>query len=129
MRTAMISLMLLLLASACATTSPLATSSKDRHALNGVWEEEWPGQQENDRYRVEIMPEGIVITPLTRAGNQTIRDVYFQHKRLSFVLELDGVPVYYDLVMVNDQLLAGRAKGGARNLDEPVRWYKVTAEP
>ena len=116
---------MLLMLAGCATTSPLATRTADRNSLGGIWEEEWPGQEESDRYRIEVTAEAIKITPLTRSDQQSIRDVYFQHKRLSFLLELDGSVVHYDLVLVDDQMLSGRAKGGERNFNEPVRWYKV----
>ena len=120
----MISVLLLL--SACAATqSPLATSSRDLKSLAGVWEEEWPGQQEKDRYRIEIVNEHARIMPLTRTEKQQVRNVIFQHKRLTFYLELDGSPVYYDLVLIQKGVLAGRAKGGKDNFDEPVHWYQV----
>lgn len=119
-------LAVLLLLSACAVTqSPLATSARDLKSLAGVWEEEWPGQQKNDRYRIEVVDERARITPLTRTEKQRVRDVIFQHKRLTFYLELDGSSVYYDLVLADEGVLSGRAKGGKSNFDEPVRWYRV----
>ncbi len=119
-------LTVLLLLSACASKqSPLATNARDLKSLAGVWEEEWPGQQEKDRYRIEIVNDRVRITPLTRQEKQRVRDVYFQHKRLTFILDLDGSPVYYDLVLADEGVLAGRVKGGKENYDEPVHWYRV----
>ena len=115
----------LLLAGACASTSPLATRPLDRQTLVGTWEEEWPGQATNDRYRIEVNGEQIVITPLTNVGTQKVRDVVFRGKTLDFYLDLEGGTVYYNLVLISSSLMTGRARGGPRNFDEPVRWYKV----
>ncbi|MDP8222683.1 MAG: hypothetical protein P9L99_04930 [Candidatus Lernaella stagnicola] len=117
-------LLLVFLVSACASTSPLATKSGDRKALLGLWEEEWPDQEDHDRYRIDEADGQVTITPLNRTDIQAVKEVFFQHKRLVFTLVLNGSPVRYDLVLVNPTLLAGRAKGGARNFDEPVRWHK-----
>jgi hypothetical protein len=114
-----------LAAFACATTSPMATRADDRQSLAGVWEEEWPGQQTNDRYRIEVGGDKITITPLTNADTQKVRDVVFRGKTLDFIVELEGGAVYYNLVLVSSTLLSGRAHGGPRNFDEPVRWYKA----
>ena len=109
----------------CASTSPFATKKSDLKSLAGVWEEEWPGQTEKDKYRIDIDGQTITITPLTRTEEQAVKSTVFQHKRLLFTLLLDGSPVDYDLVLIHAKLLTGRAKGGARNFDEPVRWYKT----
>jgi len=117
-------LFLVLVAVACATT-PLATREDDRRSLAGTWEEEWPGQPVNDRYRIDVTGEQITITPLTNAETQRVRDAVFRHKTLDFYLEIEGGAVYYNLVLVSPTLMTGRARGGPRNFDEPVRWYKV----
>ena len=117
---------LLLSLVACATTQTPVTAPRDLRALVGVWEEEWPGQPSNDRYRIEVVGEQVTITPLTNADKQQVRDVVFRKKQLDFILELDGSPVFYNLVLVTPKLLSGRAKGSERNFDEPVRWYKIS---
>jgi hypothetical protein len=119
----------LLFLAACATTSPLATTPRDWSAIAGVWEEEWPGQQAKDRFRVEVVGETVTVVALTNVEKQKARNATFIAKRLSFYLDMDGGSVYYDLALVNDQLLAGRAAGGARNFDEQVRWTKVRESP
>jgi hypothetical protein len=109
----------------CATASPLATQDKDRASLAGVWEEEWSGQTPKDRYRITVAADEVTVTPLTNAEKQKVRHVAFAYKRLSFYLDLTGGAVYYDLILANKNLLSGRVKGGAKNFDELVRWYRV----
>jgi len=111
---------------ACATTdTPFVTETEDICALAGEWEEEWPGQETNDRYLIEVSGERVRITPLTNIEQQRVRDVVFRHKQLDFILELEDSPIYYNLVLVTPELLSGRARGGRQNFDEPVRWYKI----
>jgi hypothetical protein len=123
MRNTLLFVLLLALVVGCAS-SPLATSPSDRKALFGEWEEDWPGQTEKDLYRIGFAGEEITITPLSKATEQSTKHVVFQQKRLTFDLMLDGAPVHYDLVLITPTQLSGRATGGKRNFDEPVRWYK-----
>lgn len=117
-------LLVLTLLAACATTSPLATKGKDLKALVGVWEEEWPGETEKDEYRIDLAGDTLTITPLAQKGKQEVARIVFQHKRLTFDLKFEEGKVRYDLVLITPTLLSGRATGGKRNFDEPVRWYK-----
>jgi hypothetical protein len=118
-------LALLWLATACATVSPLATSPKDTKALAGTWEEEWPGQTTKDRYRIDVNGDAIAIMPLVNADKQKTRNIVFQQKQLTFYLDMEDGAVFYDLVLINKDVLSGRARGGRRNFDEPVVWYHV----
>jgi len=115
--------MLLGLLAGCAGVS-LTAKSGDRRALAGVWEEDWPGETEKDRFEIKVQDETITITPLTHQEKMTIRRVDFQQRRLTFYLDLDGSAVYYDLVLVDRQILSGKVTGGAKNYDETVRWYR-----
>jgi len=110
--------------SSCATTSPLAVAKEDRQALVGTWEEEWPGAAVKDTYRIEIKGETVDVVPVSEAKREKVRMVQLLQKRLTFFLDLEDGPVYYDLVLVSPKVLTGRAKGGPRKFDEPVRWYK-----
>lgn len=103
---------------------PIATKSGDRLALAGIWEEDWPGETEKDRFEIKVQDETITITPLTHADKMAVRRVEFQQRRLTFYLDLNGSSVYYDLVLVDRQLLSGRVTGGEKLYDETVRWYR-----
>lgn len=116
---------LLLMCVACASTQQPASAIRDLRALDGVWEEEWPGQDVNDQYRIEVEGEQITITPLTNASQQMVRNITFHQKHLQFILDLNGSAIFYNLVLITPELLSGKVQGGERNFDEPVRWYKI----
>jgi hypothetical protein len=100
-------------------------------AWEGVWLEQWPDAEEQDRFRLTLLNEGftIQIEPLTNADRQVITDLKWDGQTLHFVNLADDRPIEYALAMdPTGSVLRGTVRSHEGQVSD-IRWLKEGATP
>ncbi len=124
---------LILLLASCVTTPTVPTpppggggTSLDTRRWAGDWEEDWPGSQVRDRYRITISADGntISVKPITREDRQNLSNLRWDGETLSFTLYFDNSPINYSLRI---DAAGNNLTGTATRNGEPrnIRWYRA----
>jgi len=120
-----------ILAAACAT-SPVAPAA-DRDAAPapqladwaGVWVEQWPDSDQEDRFRVQLIDDGLTIqvAPLTNADQQVLANVRWDGRLLEFTNYIENRPLHYRLRLVTPDEIAGVIRSAEGKANE-IRWVR-----
>lgn len=125
-------LLVLLLAAGCGSVGPrrVAEEGLDNEtkvtAWAGVWTEQWPEAEEQDKFRINLLNDGytIQIDPLTNAGQQVLADLRWDGKTLQFTNYIDSRPIYY-ILRIDDtgEVLNGTVRSAEGRVNQ-IQWIK-----
>ncbi len=95
----------------------------------GVWIEEWPDSDQQDRFRISLSADGftIQVVPLTNVERQRLAELHWDGKTLQFTNYADDRPIAYSLeINADGTVLTGdvRASDGE---ESAIRWTKEGA--
>lgn len=120
------SLMLIFALFGCAGTQTTSGPPPNTYLLVGDWEEDWPGDNTPDRYRVQSVNQGysVSIQPLTDTHRQQVTNIQWDGNVLRFTLMYDNAPIKYELRPTNTgQELVGQAELSNGNIKN-ITWRK-----
>ncbi len=93
-------------------------------AFAGNWQEDWPGNKENDAYRIRLDGDDISLEVLSNLEKQAIGRMEWNGKMLSFDMYYKEEPIKYELFLESEQRLIGVVtlpNGGVKR----ITWNRI----
>lgn len=91
----------------------------------GVWIEQWPDSDQEDRFRIQLIDDGLTIrvVPLTNAEQQVLANLRWDGRLLEFTNYIENQAVHYQLRLVTTDEIAGQVRSSEGNSNE-IRWLR-----